>query len=100
MSIRIVERVIQRAIRKGWLWDFTARVIIASLTPSRVRAGVMGPCFYCGDEFAATVDHLVPRALGGTDDQWNLVSACHRCNSRKGNRTADEFIARVGWRPA
>ena len=42
-------------------------------------------CQYCGQE-ANTVDHVVPRRLGGNDVDDNLVSACSRCNLSKGGR--------------
>lgn len=44
-----------------------------------------GRCVYCGDP-ADTIDHVIPRSKGGTDDLDNLVPACRDCNSRKGNR--------------
>lgn len=31
----------------------------------------------------ATVDHVIPRYKGGTNDPSNLVSACNRCNNRR-----------------
>jgi 5-methylcytosine-specific restriction endonuclease McrA len=34
----------------------------------------------------ATVDHVVPQSLGGTDDIENLVPCCKTCNSKKGSR--------------
>jgi 5-methylcytosine-specific restriction endonuclease McrA len=34
----------------------------------------------------ATVEHIVPRAQGGTDDLQNLGLACARCNHQKGRR--------------
>jgi 5-methylcytosine-specific restriction protein A len=30
-----------------------------------------------------TVDHIIPKAVGGTDDRTNLRVLCRRCNSRK-----------------
>lgn len=42
-------------------------------------------CVYCGAD-ANTVDHIVPRSKGGTDDEHNLVTACNRCNGAKGAR--------------
>jgi hypothetical protein len=40
-------------------------------------------CQYCGQE-ANTVDHVVPRKLGGLDNDDNLVASCTRCNLSKG----------------
>ena len=42
-------------------------------------------CQYCGQE-ADTVDHVIPRRLGGLDSDDNLVAACSRCNYSKGAR--------------
>lgn len=30
-----------------------------------------------------TVDHIVPKCKGGTNDWENLVTACERCNNMK-----------------
>lgn len=47
-------------------------------------------CFYCGrsapDGAELHVDHVVPRAAGGTDDPANLVTACADCNLGKNAR--------------
>ena len=43
-------------------------------------------CRYCGQP-ASTVDHIIPKAHGGTDDRSNLVACCRSCNSVKGART-------------
>jgi hypothetical protein len=40
-------------------------------------------CNYCGQE-ATTVDHVIPRRLGGLDTDDNLVASCSRCNYSKG----------------
>ena len=43
----------------------------------------------------ATVDHVVPLSLGGTDMADNLVLACAKCNASKGNRhTYEQFLAK------
>jgi 5-methylcytosine-specific restriction endonuclease McrA len=42
-------------------------------------------CVYCGQE-ADTVDHVIPRRLGGNDSDDNLVPSCKRCNLAKGGR--------------
>jgi hypothetical protein len=41
-------------------------------------------CHYCHNgETLITVDHVIPRTLGGTDDPTNLVASCDDCNSGK-----------------
>ena len=45
----------------------------------------------------ATIEHLVPRALGGGNTIANLVAACHRCNAlvgRIGKWCVDTFGGR------
>lgn len=49
-------------------------------------------CRYCGataPDVKLTVDHVVPTALGGSDDPTNLVTACAPCNSGKSASTPD-----------
>jgi len=46
-------------------------------------------CVYCGSRNDLTLDHVVPRSIGGKDSWENLVSACQTCNTKKGNRTPD-----------
>lgn len=41
-------------------------------------------CHYCGDP-ATTWDHIIPRALYGPGEPWNLVPACEECNTVKRN---------------
>jgi hypothetical protein len=57
-------------------------------------------CAYCGcgvEEGAKlTLDHLQPRSKSGSiSDQTNLVTCCHTCNSKRGNRPVEEFAAGV-----
>lgn len=48
-------------------------------------------CQYCGKHGTSlTVDHVVPRHLGGRESWTNLVTACSLCNHRKGGHTLDE----------
>lgn len=48
-------------------------------------------CQYCGNTSAEmTVDHVIPRKKGGRDIWENLVSACLKCNNKKGDRTPEE----------
>jgi 5-methylcytosine-specific restriction endonuclease McrA len=50
-------------------------------------------CQYCGEQKNVndlTLDHVTPRAQQGRSVPENLVTACVRCNNRKGNRTPQE----------
>lgn len=42
---------------------------------------------FCGKKKIRTIDHKLPKSRGGTDSLNNLVTACKRCNVRKGDRT-------------
>jgi len=49
-------------------------------------------CAYCKQTgIALQVEHLVPKARGGSNRVSNLTLACERCNRKKGNRTSEEF---------
>jgi 5-methylcytosine-specific restriction endonuclease McrA len=49
-------------------------------------------CAYCGTpNVPLQVEHIVPRARGGSDRVSNLTLACAPCNERKGTQTAAEF---------
>jgi 5-methylcytosine-specific restriction endonuclease McrA len=49
-------------------------------------------CAYCGMEgLPLQVEHLTPRARGGSNRVSNLTLACEACNQRKGNQTAQEY---------
>jgi 5-methylcytosine-specific restriction endonuclease McrA len=60
------------------------------------RKGWVGKCLHCDSRLAlaesgeplgpATIEHLLPRSAGGSDDLANLAIACARCNHEKGVR--------------
>lgn len=50
-------------------------------------------CRYCGaDDCPLTVDHLVLWEEGGPSTEDNLVSACRRCNNKRGNTQYSEWL--------
>jgi HNH endonuclease len=52
-------------------------------------------CVYCGEVCAPerlTVDHVQPRVRGGDHSRGNVVTACDRCNVRKGHRALADFL--------
>lgn len=59
-------------------------------------------CQYCGEtpgRHLLTVDHVIPRSRGGRHDWGNLVTACTRCNQKKGSLTPDEAKMHLIQRP-
>lgn len=60
-----------------------------------------GKCYYCNIKLfyprnrgnglhkkrqdLATVDHIIPKCLGGNGEEENLVYACSQCNQEKGS---------------
>ncbi|MGB5812324.1 MAG: HNH endonuclease [Polyangiales bacterium] len=63
---------------------------------SRGEEVLQGKCIHCQRKLTldldgralgdATLEHIIPRHHGGTDDLENLAIACARCNSEKGLR--------------
>ena len=50
-------------------------------------------CLYCGKAMKVsqlTRDHVKPISRGGKNHWLNVVTACKRCNTRKGNKTPEE----------
>ena len=66
-------------------------------------------CQYCGQKPPSnrlSLDHVVPRSLGGQTTWENIVTSCIRCNTRKANKLPHEaqmFPSRPPrtprWRP-
>jgi 5-methylcytosine-specific restriction endonuclease McrA len=45
-------------------------------------------CQYCGTTARElTIDHVVPKRLGGGSSWENLVCCCRRCNTKKGDKS-------------
>jgi hypothetical protein len=50
-------------------------------------------CRYChATDSPLTIDHVIPVALGGTDDPSNLVAACKDCNAGKSSSSPDATL--------
>lgn len=49
-------------------------------------------CAYCGkSNIPLEVEHIIPKSKGGSNMVSNLTIACHKCNQKKGSKTAEEF---------
>lgn len=57
-------------------------------------------CCWCGCKMvpepmqcnSVTVEHILPRSQGGSNEMDNLAAACHRCNNKRGTLTIDDFM--------
>lgn len=50
-------------------------------------------CQYCNSippRQKLTLDHVLPRSRGGKTTWENVITACQKCNGRKGSRTPEE----------
>jgi 5-methylcytosine-specific restriction endonuclease McrA len=45
-----------------------------------------------------TLDHIIPKATGGSDRVENLTAACYWCNQDRGDMPLDDFIRSLGER--
>ncbi len=59
-------------------------------------------CQYCGRNGGErmTIDHVVPKSLGGRTVWENVVGACRACNLRKGNKRLEDVGMRLQRVPA
>ena len=58
----------------------------------RTKMTVPRACSYCGSEGNPSIDHLIPRIMGGADESDNLILACRACNSSKRGRDMLEWM--------
>lgn len=72
-------------------------------------------CHYCGSEMwmvfdqkkakggnkrQATVDHIIPKGCGGSDNPDNLVICCRECNDKRKRIDYDLFVWAMKQGPA
>ncbi|KAK7315654.1 hypothetical protein VNO77_34220 [Canavalia gladiata] len=66
------------------------RIVKNSLTRKNILFRDNYTCQYCSSQENLTIDHVMPIALGGKWKWENLVTACAKCNSKKGRKTVEE----------
>ena len=61
--------------------------------PDYIRDNVFAECpccAHCGSTVSElTIDHILPKSAGGTNDEDNLIGLCKRCNHHKGMALVD-----------
>jgi 5-methylcytosine-specific restriction endonuclease McrA len=56
-------------------------------------------CVYCGSKKDLTLDHVLPKSRKGASSWQNLVTACKKCNSYKGDHTPEEVGLSLPYKP-
>jgi hypothetical protein len=72
-----------------------ARAHISTEVQRRVRAAARNRCGYCLSPqhlvmARLEIEHVIPLARGGQDDEWNLWLSCPICNGHKSDKTIAE----------
>jgi hypothetical protein len=83
----------RQGYRSSWIRPTTRLAI-------QLRDGLC--CGYCLQDWSVaglTIDHIVARDSGGTNEATNLISACPRCNGLKRDRDTATFAAALGLKP-
>ncbi len=89
------------SLRTVYLDDIPKRTDQGKLPPAKTHKNTLygrqaGHCAGCRTLFEIrnfTIDHIVPRSKAGTDHIDNLQLLCGACNSMKGTRSQEEFLA-------
>ena len=89
-SVELVKYVFTR-----WIYDMAGKQPFS-------RVGILRrdnyTCGYCG-KTANTVDHVHPRCEGGKSTWENCISACWKCNNKKGKKLLHQAGMRLLWEP-
>ena len=88
-------------LRTAYRTDIPSRTDLGKLAPAQTHKNTLygqqeGKCIGCRVLFEIrnlTIDHIVPRSKGGTDHSDNLQLLCGACNSMKGAKSQEEFLA-------
>jgi len=94
----ICEQKLQEFVQKKGLgiWDY--RLLETDPVPDSLRFQVLkesgGRCALCGitkKDSPLDVDHIIPRARGGSNDKANLQVLCSKCNRTKKDKDTTDF---------
>jgi 5-methylcytosine-specific restriction endonuclease McrA len=78
-------------LKRYYLKKTSGKIDFEYLNNLLIKQG--GKCFYCNEDLSEykAIEHLTPICRGGTNDWFNLVYSCKRCNSKKHDKTLFEF---------
>lgn len=72
---------------------YQRRTTLGKIDKEYIEILIGAPCVYCGEP-SDTVDHIVALSKGGTNDWFNMSSACRSCNSGKFNHDVLQYMLR------
>lgn len=97
-----VEKSGSFSLRAAPAWQREPEVEIPRIAPAKSHSNTVGRakrlqicqrdqyrCHYCNQQFAIgnlEVDHIIPRAKGGSNKDENLITACRHCNRMKSDK--------------
>ena len=81
----LAARLRERSLKRRWWRQQKLRVFIRD----RFTCQYCYRVFY-GDLDLLTVDHITPKAAGGTNEMGNLLTACLSCNTIKANTEVED----------
>ena len=89
-----IETYVQKRGEAIWAHRRKSAGYVAGTARYEVLKRARFRCELCGvsaDERALEVDHILPRNLGGGDEQHNLQALCYSCNATKRDRDDTDF---------
>lgn len=81
--------MIRSRLYKGLISDKMS--IGTILDDERVKMSCGNRCAYCGSSTRLSIEHIIPRIAGGTDNAENIIFACKNCNSSKNDKDLMEW---------
>lgn len=83
---------------QGKVFHRKMRYAISGEIQQKIWAADNFACVYCGAKMGQTlmtVDHFIPLEQGGKNDHTNFLTACRRCNKKKGSGDPLVFLSQV-----
>lgn len=85
---------------KGYELKLSLRIGLNAYWRSRMSEAQNHKCCWCGIEttderdknHSSTLEHVIPTSKGGANHPDNLAMACNKCNHKRGNKPAEQFI--------
>ncbi|MDD2878474.1 MAG: HNH endonuclease [Acidiphilium sp.] len=79
----------------GWVHDVEKSKLVDGNHIRKLKAWQNGFCYICNNPMGeSTVEHIIPRSIGGSSVTQNVVLSCSKCNYSRQHR-----LLNVDWKP-